>query len=172
MNSDFLIALDVETTGMNYSNGDRVCEIGAVKFDKKGNEVEKFDILINPDMPMPYEATRVNGITDEMLASCPKFMDVADSFLAFVKDLPLLAYNAGFDMGFLNKELQLCGGPLLDNQVIDVLEIARRMLPGLSSYKLASVAKYLGIEEDMDYHRAYADAFIMGRVFFEIARRI
>ena len=170
--SDFLIALDVETTGLKPEAGDRICEIAAVRFDKSGNEVSKFDMLVNPNRPMPYEASRVSGITEDMLGDAPCFADIASEFLDFIGKSPILAYNAPFDIGFINSELKLCNRPALSNDIIDVLEMARRYLPGLASHKLQSVVRHLNIDATRGFHRAYADAFVTGKVFFEIARQV
>ncbi len=170
--SGHLIAIDVETTGLRPSEGDRICELAAVKFNKNGNEVDKFCLLINPQRPMPYAASRISGITDDMLDNAPLFKDIIGGFLDFIGNNTILAYNAVFDVGFINSELKRAEANPLENDVVDVLEVARQYLPDLPSHKLESVVKYLGIGLKGNFHRAYADAFMAGRVFFEIAKQV
>ena len=96
-------AIDTETTGL-YNKSDRIIEIGAVKFCKDG-VIDKFSTLINPQMPIPYASTKVNGITNQMVCDCPTFFEIHQDFLDFIKDTVLVAHNANFDIGFINSEL-------------------------------------------------------------------
>ncbi|MDR1306729.1 MAG: 3'-5' exonuclease, partial [Treponema sp.] len=92
-------AFDIETTGLD-SRQDRIVEFGAVKFDRRG-PIVRYAALINPGIPMPEEAGRVNGITDQMLAGKPPLEAVFPDFLGLVKDTVIIAHNAPFDMGFV-----------------------------------------------------------------------
>jgi DNA polymerase-3 subunit epsilon len=97
-------AFDLETTGLDAKQ-DRIVEIGAVKFDKRG-PVSRFSVLINPGIPMPEEAGRVNNITDEMLRGRPSLDEVFPDFIGFIKNTILVAHNAPFDCGFINEKLR------------------------------------------------------------------
>ena len=98
------IAFDLETTGL-YPAKDRIVEIGAVKFDRRG-PIGRFSVLIDPRMPMPAEASRINGITDAMLAGKPVLDQVLPDFLRFIGDGVLIAHNASFDCSFVNAALK------------------------------------------------------------------
>jgi DNA polymerase-3 subunit epsilon len=97
-------AFDIETTGLDPKR-DRIVEFGAVKFDRRG-PISRYSVLINPGIPMPEEAGRVNGITDEMLAGRPSLETVFPDFLRLIKDTVITAHNAPFDVGFVNEKLK------------------------------------------------------------------
>jgi DNA polymerase-3 subunit epsilon len=97
-------AFDLETTGLDPKQ-DRIVEIGAIKFDKRG-PAGRFSVLINPGIPMPKEAGRVNNITDEMLKGQPSLDEVFPDFIGFIKNTILIAHNAPFDCGFINEKLK------------------------------------------------------------------
>ena len=152
------VAFDLETTGLDPIL-DKIVEIGAVKFDRKGL-IAGFSILINPGVPMPPEASKVNNITDEMLRGKPSLDDVFPDFLHFINGTILAAHNAGFDCGFINeklKEWRASPFPSLPNRVIDTLSFSREKFPGLGHYSLQKLAAELGIST-RDAHRAEDDA--------------
>ncbi|GHV92669.1 DNA polymerase III subunit epsilon [Spirochaetia bacterium] len=97
-------AFDIETTGLDPQK-DQIVELGAVKFDNRG-PISRFNVLINPGIPMPEAAGRVNHITDEMLAGQPSLEAVFPDFLRLVKDTVIIAHNAPFDCGFVNQKLK------------------------------------------------------------------
>jgi DNA polymerase-3 subunit epsilon len=96
-------AFDIETTGLD-PRLDRIVEIGAVKFDRRG-PMGRYSVLINPGIPMPEEAGRVNGISDDMLAGKPSLETVLPDFLRFTGGAVITAHNAPFDCGFINEKL-------------------------------------------------------------------
>jgi DNA polymerase-3 subunit epsilon len=96
-------AFDIETTGLD-PRLDRIVEIGVVKFDRRG-PMGRYSVLINPGIPMPEEAGRVNGISDEMLAGKPSLEAVFPDFLRFTGGAVIVAHNAPFDCGFINEKL-------------------------------------------------------------------
>lgn len=98
------IAFDTETTGLEPKT-DKIVEIGAVKFDRLG-PIGRFSVLINPGIPMPAEAAKVNGITDEMLQKQPAMEEVLPDFLSFIENGILVAHNAPFDLSFINAALK------------------------------------------------------------------
>jgi DNA polymerase-3 subunit epsilon len=97
-------AFDIETTGLDPKSH-RIVEFGAVKFDRRG-PMARYSVLINPGVPMPEEAGRVNGITDDMLADKPPLETVFPDFLRVVKNTIIVAHNASFDLGFVNENLK------------------------------------------------------------------
>ena len=108
------ISLDTETTGLNPKSGHRIVEIGCVEMINHIATDQYFHVYINPERDMPEEAFKVHGLSEEFLSSKPKFKEVAQGFLDFIGDSPLVIHNAAFDMGFLNWELENLGKPALD----------------------------------------------------------
>ncbi|HHU36472.1 MAG TPA: 3'-5' exonuclease [Treponema sp.] len=155
-------AFDTETTGLDPKNN-RVVEIGAIRFDSRGISA-RFSVLINPERPMPVEASRINGITNEMLADKPIGPDVFPDFLSFIGQSTLVAHNAPFDIKFINEELARLLLPPLANRVVDTRILAKEVFPRLPRYALQELAKHFGIEAK-DAHRAEDDARVCLELF-------
>jgi len=156
------VAFDLETTGLD-PRLDQIAEIGAVKFDNKGL-IARFSTLVNPGIPMPPEAGRINHISDEMLAGKPEIEEILPEFLDFIENSILIAYNAPFDCGFINEKLRTTSCPALPNPIADVLVFARESFPGQRSYSLQKLAAELGIPAQ-DAHRAEDDARLCMEIF-------
>jgi len=159
-----LVIFDTETTGLSYASGDRIVELSGIKF--RGQErISEFDVLVNSGRAVSPGAFAVNKITPEMLKNAPSIETVIPKFLDFIKGSCLCFYNAEFDLGFLNNELVLSGyPPIRDLSVLDILTMARKMLPGLPRYALWFVAQTLGIKSAQS-HRAFSDAEMAREVF-------
>ena len=156
------VALDLETTGLDPKL-DRIVEIGAVKFDKRGI-IARFSTLINPGIPMPPGAEKVNHISDEMLRSKPALDEVLPDFLCFVQNAVLAAHNAPFDFSFLDEKLK----KRLPNPILDTLVLSRDCFPGLKSYSLQNIAANFNISA-FDAHRAEDDARLCMEIFLRCA---
>ena len=154
--------LDVETTGLDPSQGDRVCEIAVLK-TVNGCVVGEFTTLVNPGRSIPQSAVSVHGITDMMVRRSPFFRDIAKDLLTAIKDSVIVAHNARFDLGFLNVELGNLRIALPANNVIDTLGIARRYYT-FPSNSLGQIAKYIGLPAESG-HRALADVMTTRDVF-------
>jgi len=154
--------LDVETTGLDPSQGDRVCEIAVLK-TVNGSVVGEFTTLVNPGRSIPQSAVSVHGITDIMVRRSPFFRDIAKDLLAVIKDSVIVAHNAKFDLGFLNVELGNLRIALPESNVIDTLGIARRYYT-FPSNSLGQIAKYIGLPAESG-HRALADVMTTRDVF-------
>ena len=128
------IALDTETTGLSPKDGHRIVEIGCVELDGNiptGNEWHSY---VNPDRAMPEAAFAVHGLSEEFLQKEPKFKDIAEDFLSFIKGGELVIHNAKFDIGFLNSELKMAKMPLIAIQkTIDTVHLAREKIPGAAA---------------------------------------
>ncbi|MDR1210636.1 MAG: 3'-5' exonuclease [Spirochaetaceae bacterium] len=184
-------AFDIETTGL-YSQTDRIVELGAVKFDCLGIAA-RFSVLINPGIPMPAGASRVNGIDDAMLKDKSSIEETLPDFLRFTNGSILVAHNAPFDCGFINESLKRCyrdqarltfqdgaesvksrfSAPFreLPNQVADTLVFAREAFPKRTSYKLQDLASEFGIDAK-EAHRASDDARVCMEVFTACVKQI
>jgi DNA polymerase III subunit alpha, Gram-positive type len=165
------VIFDTETTGLNPEYGDRVVEIAGIRF--KGEQaLASFQTLLNPGRPISQAAFAVNQITPQMLAGAPSVEAVMPEFLDFIKDACLCSYNAGFDIGFLENELRLTGRQLWrETAVVDVLKMARRIMPGMPRYALWFVAERLGIKTQQQ-HRAFSDVEMTLEVFHRLKARM
>ncbi len=163
------IVFDTETTGLDCNSGDRLIEIGCVELLNHIPTGRTFHRYINPRRPVSDGAVAVHGLTDAFLGTHPVFEAVVDDFCDFVADSPLIAHNAGFDRGFINMELGLCGRALLEEQrFIDTLLLARRRHPNGQNSLDALCARY-GIDNSArTKHGALLDAEILAEVYLEL----
>lgn len=161
---------DLETTGFSMEY-DEVVEISAVKV-VGGKVVEEFSTLVNPNRPIPYGASSVNGIYDDMVKDAPVFEKALSDFLAFAGDMTLAGHNIhSFDMKFLNRDAQRYWGKVIGNDYVDTLQIARMYLPQLSSRSLTDLADYYGISSE-GAHRALNDCRMNQKVYEKLAEEI
>jgi len=164
--AEFVI-FDVETTGLSPTEGDRIIEIAAVRV-KGAKVVDKFYSLVNPQRLIPHQASQVNNITDEMVASAPLAADILPQMIRFIGGACVTGHNVRFDLNFLCYELALIGRRLNDQTpAVDTLKMARDLLPYLSNHKLAYLARSLGVVVDQT-HRAMADVEITVAVFLRL----
>lgn len=155
---------DFETTGLYPYSGDRICEIGAMRVCPDRKRPAKFHQMVDPERPVSRGAYAVNGITDDMVRGMPTIDKVLPEFLKFIDGSVLVAYNAGFDLGFLECALGRNSDLLGEYHIIDVLSLARRLFGDAGRYNLGSVAGYLGFPSGPE-HRAMADVLMTWRVF-------
>lgn len=159
------IAFDTETTGIKPDQ-DRIIEIGAVKFNN-GEPGERFETLINPGIPIPIGASRVNGITDDMVANAPKIETKLEEFANFCGELPLVAHNAPFDFKFIKAAVEAHRSKAPLGTILDSCELARKMLPGIINYKLSTLVAHFRFPTTT-FHRAADDAVYCGLLFHEL----
>lgn len=163
------IAFDLETTGF-LPGVDRIVELGAVRFIN-GEAEAVFSTLVDPGMPMPAAASRVNGITDEMLVGKPKIEELLQSFAEFCGNDFLVAHNAAFDTQFLTKDIEKYESKAPEGLVLDSIPLARKVFPGLANYKLGTLVQHLGIPAS-GFHRAEEDASYCGKLFIKIIEKM
>jgi DNA polymerase III subunit epsilon len=162
------IVIDTETTGLDPLDGHRVVEIGAVELINRSPTGQTFHRYLCPQRAMPADAVAVHGLTAEFLADKPPFDHVADEFLAFVGDAPLVAHNAGFDIFFLNAELKRAAKPpIAPERVVDTLVLARRKHPG-GHNTLDDLCSRYGINSLRSKHGALLDAELLAAVYVEL----
>ena len=158
------VIFDTETTGLSPEGGDRIVELAAMRVRGK-EKLADFQTMLNPDREISEAAFNVNHISAEMLKDAPRAKEVMPRFMDFIQGACLCSYNAGFDLDFLNNELTLAGRSLPhDLMVVDILNMARRLLPGLERYALWFVAQALGIKKEQE-HRALSDVKLTLSVF-------
>ncbi len=125
------IALDTETTGLDPAAGHRVVEIGCLELINHIPSGREYHTYVNPVRDMPAGAFEVHGLSTEFLADKQPFAAIAEEFLGFIGDAPLVIHNAEFDLRFLNAELERLDRPALErSRAIDTLSMARRKYPG------------------------------------------
>ena len=167
------IFFDTETTGLNPEQGDRVVDIGLVEMVNRQLTGRHLHFYLNPERDMPEEAFRVHGLSAEFLSDKPKFAQIVDEFLEFIRDAELIAHNAAFDVGFINAELKRCGrAPLhecVDN-VRDTLLMARDMFPGKAN-SLDALCRRLEVDNsNRGLHGAVKDAELLAEVYIRLTR--
>ena len=167
------IFLDTETTGLSAEGGDRVIEIGCVEMVARKLTGNNRHFYLNPGRDSHPDALRVHGITSEFLRDKPKFAAVADDLLEYLQGAEVIIHNAPFDLGFLNKELQLLWrAPLktvVDN-VIDTLVMAKEMYPGKRN-SLDTLCDRLGVDNSgRTLHGALLDAELLADVYICLTR--
>ena len=161
---------DMETTGVSPES-DRVVEISVVKV-KNGKIIHEFGTLVNPGMPIPDNASRINGITDDMVADSPFFEHVLEEFMDFVGNMVLVGHNIhAFDMKFLYRDAYRNWGKTIGNDYVDTLRIARAYLPDLEHHRLVDLAEYYEIPSDVA-HTALNDCRMNQLVYERLAKEL
>ena len=169
------VVLDTETTGLDPAQGHRVIEIGCIELRNRRLTEQRFHVYLRPERAIDEGAIRVHGLTNEFLADQPRFAEIAEQFLEFVRGAELIIHNAPFDLGFLNHELQRCGrGQSVLEQlcaVEDTLLLARQRHPGQRN-NLDALCKRYGIDNSQrTLHGALLDAEILADVYLAMTRQ-
>ena len=155
--SDYCV-VDLETTGCFINSAD-IVEISAIKV-RNNLIVEEFESLVNPHRHIPFEATAVNNITDEMVIDAPDLDELIDVFLDFVGDDIIVGYNnAGFDMNIIYDAVMNLRGIPFTNDYVDILHMAKRCLPMIDNHRLETVSKYYSLDT-IGSHRALKDCYL------------
>jgi len=164
------IVLDTETTGLEPRTGDRIVEIGCVELVNHVATGETFHRYVNPERDMPAEAFAVHKLSEEFLRGYPVFAELADEFVEFLGDAPLVIHNAEFDMKFINAELGRLDRPILPmSRTIDTLTLARRKFPGAAA-SLDALCRRFDIDlAERTQHGALLDARLLAEVYLELS---
>lgn len=163
------IVLDTETTGFKPEQGDRVVEIGCVELVNHVATGKVYHCYINPERDMPTGAFEVHGLSEEFLADKPVFAKIAQEFLDFIDDAPLVIHNATFDMAFLNFELGLLGHATMPpDRAIDTLAIARKKHPTSPNSLDALCRRYNVDNSGRTKHGALLDSELLAEVYLEL----
>ena len=163
------IVLDTETTGLSIKDGHRIVEIGCIELDDLVPTRNIFHFYLNPERKVSEKAFEVHGYSDEFLSTKPKFEEIADEFLDFIKDKKIIIHNAEFDIGHLNNELSLVRKPKINNSnVIDTLELARNKFPG-SGISLDALCRRFRIDNSKrEKHTALIDCDLLAKVYINL----
>lgn len=163
------IVLDTETTGLDPSSGHRVVEIGCVELIDHMPTGETYQQYINPERDMPLESFNIHGLSESFLADYPVFASIVADFLAFIGDDKLVIHNAGFDIKFLNAEIEQLGfKPIPMSRAIDTVQIARTRFPGASA-SLDELCKRFGVDNShRTSHGALLDSELLAEVYIDL----
>ena len=168
--NDSVIVLDLETTGLYPENGDMILEIAAIPV--KGGAIRTdlvFHELVNPGKPIPPEITEINHITDEMVENAKPIKEILPDFINYIKDYPLVAHNALFDIGFLRYFSEKLGLPMKKNRLIDTIDLSKRLFSNERRHNLDAVLKRLGISIDIrKRHSAKNDAYFTSLAYLKM----
>jgi DNA polymerase-3 subunit epsilon len=160
------VVFDLETTGLLVASA-RICEIGAVRVERL-ELTGTFETLVAPGVPLPAPVGRLTGLSDEALRRAPRIATSLRRFRAFAGDAVLVAHNARFDVGFVNRELQRLTGKRLSSPVIDTVPLARNLLRGRAPRtSLASLSHFFGTSVS-PCHRALPDAQATAEVLLRL----
>ena len=167
------IFLDTETTGLSPENGDRIVEIGCVELVNRKLTGKNLHFYLNPERDSHEDALKVHGISNEFLKDKPKFGEIADELLEYLQGADVLIHNAPFDVGFINKELELQKRPPIKtyvNSVADTLAMAKDMFPGKRN-SLDALCDRLGVDNSgRTLHGALLDAELLADVYIYMTR--
>ncbi len=164
------ITLDIETTGLSFLEGHKIVEIGCVELLNNFPTGKTWQRYINPERSIPEEAFKIHGLSNEFLSNKPVFFDIINDFLNFIKDSDLIIHNSRFDLPFINYELEINNSKALDpkkNNVIDTLNLARKMHPG-QSVSLDALSRRYKVNLERENHGALLDAQILAEVYLEM----
>ena len=167
------IFLDTETTGLSAENGDRIVEIGCVELLNRKLTGNNLHFYLNPERDSHEDALKVHGISNEFLKDKPKFGDIAEQLIEYLRGAEILIHNAPFDVGFINKELELQNRPPLKTfvkSIVDTMAMAKDMFPGKRN-SLDGLCDRLGVDNSgRTLHGALLDAELLADVYIYMTR--
>lgn len=167
------IVLDTETTGLEPERGHRLVELACVELHNRQVTSNHLHLYVNPDRDSDPEALRIHGLDTEFLSKHPRFSEVADQLVEFVRDAEVIIHNASFDVKFLNAELERAGYPKFDTmcaKITDSLMVAREMFPGKRN-NLDALCDRFGISNaHRTLHGALLDSELLGEVWLAMTR--
>ncbi|ABM58125.1 DNA polymerase III subunit epsilon [Verminephrobacter eiseniae] len=167
------IVLDTETTGLSADSGDRIIELGCVELLNRKLTGNNLHLYFNPGRDSHEDALKVHGISNEFLKDKPRFAELVDDILQYLQGAELIIHNAAFDVGFLNKELELAGHPALAHcveRVTDTLAMAKELYPGKRN-SLDALCDRLGVDNSgRTLHGALLDAELLADVYIHLTR--
>lgn len=169
------IILDTETTGLKPEEGHRIIEIGAVELIQDGDNFTKtgktYQVYLNPDRDIDPAAEKIHGITRDFLRDKPRFSDIIDDFIAFIKDADIVIHNESFDLKFLNSELDRCNrGKIWDHvkNSVCTLKLDKRLFPEEKKHTLDAMCERFGINnEKRVFHGALLDADLLADCYIK-----
>ena len=167
------VFLDTETTGLSPDNGDRIIEIGCVELIARKLTGNNKHFYLNPERDSHEDALKVHGISNEFLKDKPRFGVIAGELLAYLNGAEVIIHNAPFDVGFLNKELEICGQHPISahvGKITDSLMMAKELYPGKRN-SLDALCDRLEVDNSgRTLHGALLDAELLADVYINLTR--
>ena len=167
------IFLDTETTGLSPDAGDRIVEIGCVEMVDRRLTGRKLHLYLNPERSSHPDAAKVHGLSDAFLSDKPRFAEIADELLGWLRGAEVVIHNAAFDVGFVNAELVRAGrGPIAEvvARITDTLAMARERYPGKAN-SLDALCRRLEVDNSQrTLHGALLDAGLLAEVYIRMTR--
>ncbi len=163
------IFLDIETTGLSFKENHRIVEIACIETNELIPTKKIFHKILNPDRNVPDEAFKIHGFSTEFLKDKPKFHEIAEEHLSFIKNYDLIIHNASFDIPFINHELRMLKKNIISkNKIIDTLELARSKFPGTSN-SLDALCRRFNIDLSARIkHNAVLDCNLLREVYINL----
>lgn len=161
-----IVFIDVETTGLSPTR-DVIIQLSAIRF-LGHREIARFNTYVNPGRAIPFDATSVNGISDEMVADAPEINSVRSQFLEIVKDAFIVGYNVPFDLNFINAAYD---GALVGTEYLDLLPLAQMCLE-LPDYQLSTVAEHLDCQPEGRFHDSLNDCEATANIFWTLGAQL
>ncbi len=162
------VVIDTETTGLNYKSGDRIIEVGCVELKNHIPTGKSLQFYCKPDISISDGAKKIVGISDDFLTKQKTFEENHKTMLDFIRDDTLIIHNSSFDLGFINNELSLIGLPPLNNDVVDTVTLARKVL-NTRIANLDYLCRRFNIDlSDRSFHGALLDSQLLASVYLEL----
>jgi DNA polymerase III subunit epsilon len=167
------LALDTETTGLKVEEGHRIVSIGIVEMRNRIRTGRLFYVLINPKRDIPAEASKIHGLTNELLKDKPEFKTIAKDLMLFLSGRRLVIHNAVFDLSFLNTELKQAGMDIIpSSQVVCTYTLARKYLP-LVGASLNSLCKHFNVDvSHRILHSSLIDAELLCEMYTKFVKHM
>lgn len=162
------VAIDVETTGLRPLH-QRIIEVAAIRY-RNGTELDRFESLIQPDRRIPKYISELTGLTDAHVTDSPRFAEIAPALIEYIGSGIVVGHNVGFDLSFINAELNRLGQPPLINDRLDVMYLAMKLLPGIRRPSLDKLATAVGLDP-RKVHRAGGDAWLAAEAALRLEQR-
>ncbi|MEM7054129.1 MAG: DNA polymerase III subunit epsilon [Pseudomonadota bacterium] len=162
------VVLDTETTGFEHEDGHRIIEVGCIELNDRQSTGRTFHEYINPERDLPRESVEIHGLTNDFLDDKPRFAEIADDLIEFIRDSELIMHNASFDVGHLNAEFaRLDDGIRTENiaEILDTLKLAQGMHPGQRNSLDALCKRYEVDNSNRTLHGALLDAELLAEVY-------
>jgi DNA polymerase-3 subunit epsilon len=165
------VVVDVETTGGAAERGHRITEFAAVRMSGRGEWLDEYTTLVNPERHIPGFVSRLTRITDAMTARAPRFADVSDRIRSILSGAVFVAHNASFDWRFVSTEMDWAVGEPLCGRVLCTVRLARKVVPEVRRRSLDSLSDFFGFENEAR-HRAFGDARVTARILARLLERL
>jgi DNA polymerase-3 subunit epsilon len=167
------LVVDTETTGLEPAEGHRIIEIGCVELIERQLTKANFHRYLNPDREIDAGAVAVHGISNAFLADKPRFAEIAEELIDYLRGAELIIHNADFDLGFINHELAQWrrDAPRIQDicTIVDTLRLARQRHPGQRNNLDALCRRYEVDNAKRDLHGALLDAEILADVYLAMS---